>query len=350
MAKTPVIREKPYLVIDSAGNYSVQVPGLKKNSQGTSWAGTPDSVTTLPINQFYIAKAATDTADSLNAALQQGYHLIITPGIYHLSSSLEVNYPDTVILGLGMATLTPDNGTPAMTIADVDGVSVSGILFDAGAKQSPSLLIVGPSTSNVDHSANPTALYDLSCRIGGAAAGLAQNCFTINVNNVILDNVWLWRADHGQGVGWGVNAAQNGITVNGQNVTAYGLFVEHFEGFQTLWNGNGGSVYFYQSECPYDVPNQAAWQQNGEKGYPSYKVSNQVTTHTAEGLGVYSNFLTDVQLDNAIETPKGPGIQMEHMVTIWLNGTPGSSINHIINGTGNAVTDNKNNMKAQSQN
>ena len=178
--KTPVIREKPYLTIDSSGNYAVQVPALKRESQGpswtgTSWTGTTDPTTTLPISQFYIAKAATDTADSLNAALQQGYHLIITPGIYHLARSLEVTYPNTVILGLGMATLTPDNGTPALTIADVDGVSVSGILFDAGAQQSPSLLVVGPSPSWVDHSANPIALYDLSSRVGGAAAGLTQN-------------------------------------------------------------------------------------------------------------------------------------------------------------------------------
>lgn len=347
---TPVIREKPYLVIDSSGNYAVQVPVLKANSQGPSWATTPTAATTLPINRFYIAKSATDTAASLNAALQQGYHLILTPGIYHLASSLEVNYADTVILGLGMATLTPDNGTPALTIADVGGVSVSGILFDAGPKQSPSLLVVGPSTSNVDHSANPVALYDLSCRVGGAAAGLAQNCFTINVNNLILDNVWLWRADHGSGVGWNVNAAQNGLTVNGQNVTAYGLFVEHFEGFQTLWNGNGGNLYFYQSEIPYDVPSNAVWQQNGENGYPSYKVSSQVTTHSAQGLGIYCNFLNVAQLDNAIETPAGPGIQMHHMVTEWLGVAAGSSINHIINGTGNAVTDNGAHMQAKSPN
>jgi hypothetical protein len=337
--KTPIIREKPYLVVDSSGNYAVQVPALKKDSQGISWTSTPDAATTLPINQFYIAQAATDTADSLNAALQQGYHLIITPGVYHLASSLVVNYADTVILGLGMATLTPDNGTPALTIADVDGVSVSGILFDAGPVQSSSILVVGPSTSNVDHSANPIALYDLSCRVGGAAAGLTQNCFTINVNNLILDNVWLWRADHGNGVGWGVNAAQNGLTVNGNDVTAYGLFVEHFEGVQTVWNGNGGSVYFYQSEIPYDVPNQAAWQQNSENGYPSYKVSSQVTTHTAQGLGVYCFFLNpNVQLDNAIETPTGSGIQMQHLVTVWLGQAPGTSINHIINGTGGAVS------------
>lgn len=171
--KTPVIREKPYLVIDGSDNYSVQVPALKKDSQGPSWSGAPPAATTLPINQFYIAKAATDTADSLNAALQQGYHLILTPGVYHLASSLQVSYADTVILGLGMATLMPNNGTPAMTIADVDGVSVSGILFDAGPAQSPSILVVGPNASSADHSANPIALYDLSCRVGGAAVGKA---------------------------------------------------------------------------------------------------------------------------------------------------------------------------------
>jgi hypothetical protein len=347
--KTPVIREKPYLVIDSGGNYAVQVPALKKDSQGISWTSTPHAATTLPINKFYIAKAATDTASSLNTALQQGYHLILTPGIYHLSGSLDVIYADTVILGLGMATLTPDNGTPAMTIADVGGVSVSGILFDAGPMKSPSILTVGPSPGTVDHSANPIALYDLSCRVGGAAAGLAQNCFTINANNVIIDNVWLWRADHGIGVGWGVNVAQNGLTVNGNDVTAYGLFVEHFEAYQTLWNGERGSTYFYQSEIPYDVPNQGVWQQNGEKGFPSYKVSNAVTTHTAKGLGVYCFFLErNVQLDNAIETPTDSGIQMQHMVTIWLGNNTGTSINHIINGQGSAVFDKGANMKAVS--
>jgi hypothetical protein len=342
--QTPVVREKPYLVVDSSGNYAVQVPALRQASQGPSWVGSPVASTSLPINQFYIANAATDTANTLNAALQQGYHLILTPGVYHLASSLDVNYPDTVILGLGMATLTPDNGQPAMTIADVDGVSISGILFDAGLQPLPSILVVGPNASGVDHSAKPIALYDLSCRVGGAALASVQNCFTINANNVILDNVWLWRADHGppntQFVDWGKNPAQNGLTVNGHDVTAYGLFVEHFEGYQTLWNGERGSTYFYQSEIPYDVPNQTAWQQNGENGYPSYKVSNQVTTHTARGLGVYCFFQKpNVQLDNAIETPTGSGISMQHMVTVWLGKAAGTAINHILNGQGNAVVD-----------
>ncbi|KAH0833586.1 hypothetical protein AYO21_05265 [Fonsecaea monophora] len=347
--KTPVIREKPYLIFEN--DYAVQVPKLKKDSQGTSWSTVQDSATTLPISQFYIAKTTSDTADSINDALHQGYHLILTPGVYHLSRSLEVKYPDTVILGLGMATLVPDNGTPAMVIDDVDGVSISGIIFDAGSTRSSQLLVVGDASSSSDHSTNPTALFDLSCRVGGAAAGSTLNCVTINSNNVILDNIWIWRADHGNpgAVGWTVNSAENGLMVAGQNVVAYGLFVEHFQKFQTIWNGNGGQVYMYQSEIPYDIPDQNSWQQSsGGKGYASYKVGDHVSTHVGKGLGIYCNFDNQVELDNAIETPTGSGIQMNHLTTQWLNGKPFSAINHIINGTGDRVYDNGRNLNAKS--
>jgi hypothetical protein len=347
--KTPVIREKPFLTVGSDGSYSVQVPALAKDTQGPTWSGSqPTASTTIPINKFYIAKPEQNNADNaakLNEKLQLGYHLILTPGIYPLASSLKVNHPGTCILGIGIATLMPTTNTPAMEIADVDGVSVSGILFDAGPQNSPSLLVVGPQGSNGDHSANPTALFDLSCRVGGAAAtAKAQNCFMINSNNVIMDNVWIWRADHGiqnSFVGWDVNPSDNGITVNGNGVTAYGLFVEHFKKYQTMWNGNGGSTYFYQSEIPYDIPSQSVWNQpSGEKGYPSYKVSDNVTTHTARGLGVYSNFQTPgIQLENAISTPSGPHIDMYHMVTVWLDGKTSTSINHVLNGKGNKVSD-----------
>jgi hypothetical protein len=198
------------------------------------------------------------------------------------------------------------------------------------------------NVSSVDHSANPTALFDISCRVGGAApTAETTSCVVINSKNVIIDNAWIWRADHGvDPTGWTINPATNGLIVNSDNVTAYGLFVEHFEGFQTLWNGNGGSVFFYQSECPYDVPSQAQWTQNGENGDPSYKVSNSVTSHNAWGIGVYCFFTNAVQLDNAIETPTGTGITMSHLVTVFLGppANPASSINHIINGTGAAVT------------
>ncbi len=212
----------------------------------------------------------------------------------------------------------------------MDGVSVAGVLIEAGATTTSTLLQAGVMGSSADHSKNPTVLFDVNCRIGGNIVGTATTCFTINSNNVIIDNSWLWRADHGAGADWNTNRSHNGIIVNGNGVTAYGLFVEHHEQFQTLWNGNGGAVYFYQSELPYDPPSQSAWMQGpGMNGYPSYKVADSVTTHNAWGVGVYSFFHNNVHADNAIETPTAPGVVMTHLMT-YGSGTGG--INNIING------------------
>ena len=343
VTNTPVVREKPYLVVDTSNNYSVVVPALKQNSLGPSWNPSGNlgtTPTTIPLTQFYVAQANQDNAQTLNIALQRGYHLLLTPGVYSLSQPIVVRNPNTVVFGLGLATLMPTQGTPAIIIADVDGVTIAGLLLDAGSSNSPNLLQIGDvGVSTVDHSANPTAIFDITCRVGGAAPTAQTNsCVVINSCNVIIDNAWLWRADHGvDPTGWTVNPCFNGLIVNSDNVTAYGLFVEHFEGFQTLWNGNGGSVYFYQSEIPYDVPSQSQWTQSGENGYPSYKVSDNVTSHSGWGIGVYCFFTNAVQLDNAVETPTGAGITMNHLVTVFLNGNSASSINHIINGTGAAA-------------
>ena len=269
--QTPQVREKPFLTIDGSGNYSVFVPALASNSQGITWASGSSAGQSIPISQFYIAHSSSDTATSLNAALAQGKNLLLTPGVYSLNATLQVNNANTVVLGLGLATLLSQNGVTAMTVADVDGVTISGILFDAGSTNSPFQLQVGPTGSSADHSANSTCLHDLFFRVGGAGVGKTTASLQINSNNVIGDDFWIWRADHGNGVGWTTNPANNGLIVNGANVTIYGLAAEHYEQYQTLWNGNGGSVYFYQSEAPYDVPNQASWMAGSENGYASYK-------------------------------------------------------------------------------
>jgi hypothetical protein len=335
VAATPVIREKPFLTLDSSGDYLVMVPGLKMNSSGHSWGSGAAPGSPLSISLFYIADPTTDTAATMNAALSGGMHLLLTPGIYHLSESLQVTKPGTVVLGLGMATLIPDNGTAAMTVADVDGVTLAGFLLDAGPTTAPTLLEVGPQGSAADHSTAPTALFDVHCRVGGAEVGTVESCVTVNSNDVLLDNVWLWRADHGAGASWTGNPSRSGLIVNGNNVTAYGLFVEHHQQFQTLWNGNNGATYFYQSEMPYDPPDQAAWQEAaGENGYASYKVADGVTTHTGEGLGVYAVFNNNVAAANAIEAPSGAGITLHHMVTVSLRS---GSITHIYNDAGASV-------------
>lgn len=332
--QTPVMREKPFLTINQAGAYDVFVPALHTNTQGISWQNTHLQGESLPIDQFYIAKAATDTADSINAALNKGKHLLLTPGIYKLDKALQVTRPNTIVLGLGIATLEPVAGNIAMTVADVDGVKLGGILFDAGEKNSDTLLQVGERRSTVSHAGNPITLQDVFFRVGGAAVGNATHSVIINSNHVIGDNLWVWRGDHGNGIGWASNKTKHGIVVNGDDVTMYGLFVEHFHNYQTMWNGENGAVYFYQSEAPYDVPDQQGWMNGSVNGFASYKVADHVTRHTAIGMGVYCFFNENpsVKLNSAIEAPRGPNIRFSHVTSVSLGGT--GEITHVLNDVG----------------
>jgi hypothetical protein len=347
ITNTPYIAEKPYLYVDSNTNFYVMVPSLETNFLGTSWASGPTPGISIPISQFYLAQPGVDNAGSINAELSAGTNVILTPGIYNLTNSILVTQPDTIVMGLGFPTLIPTNGNPTLVISDVDGVKVSDIIFDAGTTASPSLLEVGTTNSSVDHSADPICLYDICSRVGGEFVGTTTNCVTINANNVIGDNLWLWRADHGAGSTpyWTGNPSQHGLVVNGNNVTIYGLFVEHHEQYQTLWNGNWGRVYFYQSEMPYDPPSDSAWSESpGVDGYASYKVANTVTSHEAYGLGIYCVFDEDnnVSCFNAIETPtNSQQVNVHNMMDVCITGTESGSgfsgISHIINGTGSTV-------------
>ncbi len=321
VATTPVVREKPFLMVDAEGRYSVRVPALVRDSAGITWRGGATPGTSIPLSKFYIAHAGTDTAATMNAQLDAGKNLLLTPGIYDLTEPIRVMRPDTVVMGLGFATLRPVKGTAAMTIADVDGVIVAGLLFDAGEQISPVLLEVGPAGSKASHAQNPISLHDVFFRVGGAGVGSAKVDLRINSNDTIVDHTWIWRADHGAGVGWDRNLSDNGMVVNGNNVTAYGLFVEHHQQFQVLWNGQGGRTYFYQSEIPYDPPNQASYTSaTGTNGWASYKVADSVTTHEAWGLGIYSVFRhPNVNLTRAIEVPRTPGVRFHHMITVALD-------------------------------
>ena len=331
--QTPVSAEKPYLYVDQSGNYNVFVPADSTNSQGTTWANGETAGSSLPLSDFYVAQPG-DSAATINAALANGQNLLFTPGVYQLDGSINVTRPDTVVLGLGLATLVTGNGTSAMSVADVDGVRIAGLIIDAGTQNSPVLMQIGPSGSSADHSSDPTVLSDVFFRIGGATPGQATQTLQVNSNDVIGDDLWLWRADHGTGVGWTSNTAANGLVVNGNDVTMYGLAVEHYQQYQVLWNGNGGRTYFFQNEMPYDPPDQSSWMNGGTDGYAAYKVADSVTSHQAWGLGSYCYFSTNssVQATNAFEAPDTSGVQFQDLVTVSLGGV--GTIDHIINGTG----------------
>lgn len=340
LTDTPVSREKPFLYIDNSGNYNVFVPTLKTNSRGTSWSGGGlGQGYSVSISNFFIATPSNTAAD-INTALSSGKNLLLTPGIYKLSAPINVTNANTIVLGLGYATLVPQNGTAAIMVADVDGVQLAALLIDAGPVNSPVLLQVGSASgTRVSHQSNPTSLNDVFFRIGGATQGSAVTSLEVDSDNVILDNVWAWRADHGNTgtVGWTVNTAAHGVVVNGDNVTALGLAVEHYQQLQVVWNGNSGETIFYQSELPYDVPSQSAWDNGSANGYPSYAVASSVCSHQAYGLGVYSFFNQGVNIveDSAITVPNVTGVNVNDAVSVFLNGS--GSITHVVNNQGASV-------------
>jgi hypothetical protein len=318
--RTPVSREKPFLVADAHDRWNVIMPALRTDSQGITWHGGATPGQSIPLKSFYIAHPEADTAESINAQLALGKNLLFTPGIYELDNPIQVTRANTIVMGLGFATLKPTRGTAAITTADEDGIEIAGLLFDAGPMQSPVLLEVGPAGSKSPHRSNPICLHDVFFRVGGAGVGRTQVNLRVNSSDTIIDHTWIWRADHGAGVGWKSNTSVNGLVVNGDRVTAYGLFVEHLQEFQVLWNGNHGRTYFYQSEIPYDPPDQASYTSaKGVNGWASYKVADGVTSHEAWGLGIYSVFLQPaVTLSRAIEAPESPGVRFHHMITVAL--------------------------------
>jgi hypothetical protein len=336
--ETPVIREKPYLICEKS-EFKIKVPQLKNKSAGVSWIKDNYHEDALPLRDFYIANANTDNSVTINAALSKGKNIFLNPGVYLLDQSLKITRPGTLVIGVGMPTLVSQNGNPVVEISDVDGVTVSGLTIDAGKIPSETLFRAGETNSKNSHKKNPTFLYDIFIRVGGYGEGSASACMVINSNNVYIDHTWLWRADHGKNVGWDKNTSKNGLIVNGDEVTVYGLFCEHFQEYQTLWNGNDGKVYFYQSEMPYDPPSAADFNHGSTNGYASYKVSDGVTSHQAWGLGIYCVFYkAPVIVDQAIETPANIEKDIHHKIIFWLNGgNKESMIKSVINGKGGHV-------------
>jgi hypothetical protein len=333
---SPITQEAPFLYVDGSGNANVFVPALRRDSSGTTWAGGPAAGSSIPIGQFYVATPA-DGAQAINNALARGLNLILTPGIYHLDRTIKVKRADTVVLGLGFPTLVPDGGITALSTADVPGIKLAGLLFDAGTVNSDVLVQVGTPHAHKSDPNDPISLQDVFFRIGGATPGKATTSLVVNSDDVILDDIWAWRADHGNGVGWTSNTADTGVVVNGDDVTAYGLFVEHYQRYQVIWNGENGRTIMYQSEMPYDPPSQAAWSHDGVNGFASYKVADSVGTHEGWGMGVYSFFNqgVDIHAERAFEVPDTPGVKLHDLVTVFLTGSGG--IDHVVNETGAAV-------------
>lgn len=352
---TERMAEKPFLVYDEIDGYNVFVPSLEKDTSGITWKNGLDNESGyfLSLDSFYIASER-DTAATLNSALKDGYNLLFPAGHYRLEAPLEIEQADTVVMGLGYATLEIVNSSCAIKVADVDGVRISELLIEAGV-YSDNMLVVGNPGVGTSHATNPTVLSNVYFRIGGVRNEHTEThtALAIYSNDALCDNIWIWRGDHSQGVAWEDttydndqgetvtnygNPVQTGILVEGDNVACYGLMVEHCEGYQTLWRGENGLTVMYQCETPYRVPSQEAWMSpDGKNGCASYKVVDSVDTHRAYGISIYLVNYNDVNLASAIEVPVKEGIVMNHLVICdFTQGYP-ATISNVINDYGGGV-------------
>jgi hypothetical protein len=164
----------------------------------------------------------------------------------------------------------------------------------------------------------------------------------INSDDVLIDHTWVWRADHGvEGFSgdterWFTSTGRNGVVVNGDRVTATGLFVEHFQQHNTIWNGEDGTVVLYQNELPYDPPSQAEWLNGDVLGWAGYQVADDVERHTLFGGGVYVFNRNDpsIRTENGFEVPVAPGVRLNRIMTVNLTA---GTIDHVVNGVGEAA-------------
>lgn len=338
LATTPVSREKPYLYVDAEGTYNVFAPDARTDTSGTTWEAGPTAGESVPLSDFFLARPS-DSVKTINRELARGKHLLLTPGVYDVDRSISVKRSDTVVLGIGVPTLTAVDGAVPMRVADIKGVDVAGLMIDAGTVNSPVLLQVGTPHAKKSDPSNPTTLHDVFFRIGGPHVGKATVSLEVNSDNVLLDHTWAWRADHGVdgSFGWEVNTADTGVIVNGDNVTATGLFVEHYQKYNTIWNGENGTTILFQNELPYDPPNQASYQHDGVLGWAAYKVADSVRRHELWGGGsyVFFNVNPTIHATRGFEVPETPGIEMHHLLTVNLSA---GTIDHVVNDTGAPAT------------
>ena len=389
VGETPIVREKPFLVYDEKDGFGVYVPKWKKDSVSYGWGddgagdmadGASDGGAKLradggglegkiiSLDDFYVAKEGVDSAQTLNEALAEGKNVLFTPGVYELDEAISVRKSGTILMGIGLATLRSAAGNECVVSEGADDLILAGLLFDAGTVESETLVHLGAAdgtakgdgagaakgdgidVANSDgegsvesdvRSAKPSLLADVYFRVGGIASDgpcKTKSCIIVDLDNVVGDNLWVWRADHGDNVGWDMNTCENGIIINGDNVTMYALMVEHFNGYQTMWNGDDGTCIMYQSEVPYDVPDRGHWiNPDGKRfGYASFKVADDVSSFSATGLGIYMyNRDNTIPMYCAMEVPDVEGVHVHNAITAYLNGFPGMKC--VINEAGDSL-------------
>ena len=212
--------------------------------------------------------------------------------------------------------------------------------------ESPVLLRVGRRSTATTPSSphNPTTLSDVYFRVGGPHIGRTDIALEVNSDNVLIDHTWVWRGRprrrglhrgrNGDTERWHTNTGRNGAVINGDDVTATGLFVEHFQQYNTVWNGEHGTTILYQNELPYDPPTQADWMNGTARGLGRLQGRRPgAAPHACTAAASTSSTRTTRRSTprTASRCRRRPGVQLHHIMTVNLSA---GTIDHVVNGVG----------------
>jgi len=253
---SPVIAEK--LIMDRAGKFSAVVPPTMQQTRGLSFV---DAVTRQPKlpdvvgfdEHLYVATAEKDTAATINGMLasESIRGVVLSPGVYRLAGPIRMERSSQLLLGLGLATLVAAAGTPCVVVGNVDDVRISGFLVEASDREAETLVQWGNGSYNGD-SQRPSFAHDLFLRVGSGLDPAvkqyrARSMLRIDSGHVVGDHIWIWRGDHTASgrVYNRANPCAVGVEVSGDDVTMYGLAVEHTLQDQLRWSGERGQVGVY---------------------------------------------------------------------------------------------------------
>lgn len=329
VSTVPIVAKKPYITKED-GRYKMIIPSVERDSLGRN----KDEGQTVDFSYVYVANSG--DLSGLRRALSDStiMAVVLIPGIYKLEEPLRIVTKNFVLFGMGMANLIAPSGQSALIVA-ATGVRISGLLVEpSGNVQSNPLVMFGLKGQQMGSEDSPSFIHDVFTRVGrflNSQPTRADIQLQVNMDWVIMDNIWLWRADHdieGQ-VRNSMSPAYIGLQVNGDHVHGYGVAVEHNLQEQVQWMGEYGYVTFFQAELPYDVYSY---------NYPGYRVGSNVQNHEGHGMGCYSYFRDgNVHAPYGFAIPGGSGVRLENLNTVFLNGQGGSQIDHVINSEGNAA-------------
>lgn len=320
----PQRASKPFLTAGNGLQLQMVVP--------TTSVSALDAVTVLPVD-FVIASDEC----SLKAALadRKQYIVVASAGPILVTSALEVKLAGTVVLGLGIPTLrltTPE----ACVIVSGSECCLAGLMVEPGTLGVKALVAWRGSNGRA---------YDIYTRVGGGTLPCASvGCdvqFSVQSGaSLLAENVWLWRADHGENDnkachpsetgGSACNLCPIGLHVeSGATAYFYGLASEHNMDLNVLWEG-GGSVYFYQSELPYCPADAKNFKQ------PGFQFSG-ASPFIGRGMGVYSYFpsVTD-PAPNIPAAFASEASNLDGLVAVYLDG--GGGFQHVYKGMGCPVS------------